>query len=373
MNKKILWGVIAIVIIVLIVVFSSGKNSDSPSGAGDIKIGSILILSGDGAAWGEASRNGIDMAVEEINSAGGIDGRRVSVVHEDDSATPQKSISAYNKLVNTDGAKYIIGTNWSITGLPLVKLANQDKVVIISPSLGVKDFNEGGKYLFNTWPHDFILSRNLADYAYNKGARKVALLGANEVWVKDQDLNFTQRFSELGGTIGFTYEPLTTETDVRSSLLKIKNDKSIDSIILTTDGYGLTSIIAKQLKQLSINLPVYALTIDQKNLDNCLGTCDGMTLLTFLTPTKTFADAYMKKFNREVEIGADSAYDAVMMIAKAIKETKSADPDKVADYLATIKTYSGASGNLVSDGKRAFTKPFLVNKVVNGKPVLISE
>ncbi|MCX6716078.1 MAG: ABC transporter substrate-binding protein [Candidatus Taylorbacteria bacterium] len=372
MNKKVLWGIVAVVVLILIIAVSTNKKTVT-NDTGDIKLGAILILSGDGAAWGEASRNGIDLAVSEINNSGGIDSRKIVVTYEDDAASPQKSISAFNKLVKSDGVRFIIGTNWSVSGTPLINLADQDKVVLISPSLGVKAFNEGSKYIFNTWPHDYILSRNLAEYAYNKGARNVALLGAQDVWVKDQTANFKERFEQLGGKVSIVYEPLTTETDVRTTVLKIRNDKSIDSVILTTDGYSLTGIFAKQIKQLSVNLPIYAITVDQQNLDNCLGACDGMTMLTFLTPTKSFSDKYTAKYNRQVEIGSDSAYDAVIMLAKAIKETKSTDADKVAEYLASIKNYSGASGSLVSDGKRAFTKPFIVNKIVNGKPVLIGD
>lgn len=372
--KKAIWVGLIIVAAILVVIVSMTKDkSRSSSEAGDIKLGSILILSGEGASWGEASRNGINLAVKEINDSGGINSRNLSVIYEDDGSSPAKAISAFNKLVDVEGVEFIIGPNWSNTGTAIKDLAGQKKIIVISPSLGVKEFNESNKYLFNTWPHDFILSRNIADYAYSKGARNVALLGAQDVWVKDQDINFVERFKQLGGNVALTYEPLTTETDVRATLLKIRNDKAIDAIVMTTDGYSLTTVLAKQIRQLGVALPIYALTIDQTNLDNCQGACDGIFLLTNLTPTKAFSDKYVKTYNRQVEIGADSAYDAVMMLARAMKETNSTDTDKVADYLAKIKTYNGASGNLVSDGKRAFTKQFLVNRVVNGKPVLITE
>ncbi len=366
-------ALIAIVVALIAAGIGFIKNKSTPnSKTGDIKIGAALILSGEGASWGESAKNGVSMAVNEINTDGGIDGRMISVVYED-ANSPQTAISAFQKLTTVDGVRFIIGPNWSVQGIPLIKLADQTKVVVISPSLGVKEFNESSKYLFNTWPHDFILSRNLADYAYNKGRRNVALLGANEVWVKDQTSNFADRFKQIGGKVALTYEPLTTESDVRSELLKIKADKTIDAIVLTTDGYSLTDVIAKQLKALSISLPVYAITIDGQILKDCNGACDGFTMLTFLTPTKEFSDKYVKTYNRNVEVGSDSAYDAVMILAGAIRETKSTDTDKVAQYLSSVKNYSGASGELVSDSKNAFTKPFLVTKIVNGVPVPIKE
>ena len=94
-----------------------------------------------------------------------------------------------------------------------------------------------------------------------------------------------------------------------------------------------------------------------------------MIFPTSLTPTQDFATKYKAKYNSEVEIGADSAYDAVMMIAEGMKATNSTDPEKVKVYLANIKTYSGASGTLTSDGRRAFTKPYVLKVVHNGIPV----
>ena len=344
-----------------------------PSNANEIKLGSILILSGEGASWGEASKNGIDLAVEDINKAGGINGKRFRVIHEDNMSDPKKAISAFQKLTDTDGVKFIIGPNWSNSGLPLVDIVKEKKVVMVSPSLGLKEFNESNEYLFNTWPHDNILSRNLADYVYKKGYRNIALLGGQDVWVKDQTKNFSERFIELGGKIAITYEPKTDEKDVRTDILKIKADKSIDAVVLTAGGYSLIDVEAEQIRGLGIKLPMFSITIDKKLITNCKGACDGMTFLTFLTPTSEFEKKYQDKFNREVEIGADSAYDAVMMIADAMKKSGTTDPQAVSKVMSEVKSYNGASGALSSDGKRAFTKPYLIKKVIGSVPVTITE
>lgn len=368
--KKIIVLVAAVGVIAMVAWgFKASHQKGQTTSANPIKIGSVLILSGEGASWGEATRNGIDLAVKEVNAQGGVDGRELRAIHEDDGSAPQKAISAFNKLTDTDQVQYIIGPNWSNTGTALIESIKQKKVVAISPSLGVKEFNESSDYIFNTWPHDYLLSQNLAQYVYDKGYRSVALFGANDVWVKDQTQNFVAKFKDLGGKVPFLYEPLITETDVRTQVAKVKNDASIDAIIMTTDGYGLTNIIAQRIKEFGIKLPIYSITIDRQTIKNCQGACDGMTFLTFLTPTADFEVKYKAAYNREVEIGADSGYDTVMMLVKAFKETKSTDPEKVKMYLSELKNYSGASGNLVSDGKRAFTKPYYTKIVRNGEPV----
>lgn len=369
--KKTLY-VLGLIVIIVIGWYLFRKDSQSANKE-TIKVGGILILSGEGASWGEAARNGVNMAVEEVNSNGGVDGKNIEVIFEDDGSDPQKAISAFNKLTTSDSVKFIIGPNWSNTGLAIKELSKEKKVILISPSLGLAKFNEENQYAFNTWPHDYILSQYLAEYVYEKGYRHVALIGANDVWVKDQTKAFSEKFIQLGGTVEMTFEPLPEVKDVRTELSKIKANKKIDALVMTTDGYSLTDIIAKQAKQTGINLPMFNITVDNKIIADCEGFCEGMVFPTFVTPTSSFEQKYKAKYNREVEIGADSGYDALMLLVQAFKKVGYTDTDKVQQYLHSVTEYKGASGDLVSDGKGAFTKDYLIKKVVSGLPVTISK
>ncbi len=369
MTKSGIWGIIVITLLVIGGIWAAKQPSSTVPDGEVIKIGSILILSGEGATWGEATRNGIELAVKEVNARGGIDGKMLEVIYEDDQSQPQRAISAFHKLTDIDGVKFIIGPNWSNTGEALIEPIKQKKVVVISPSLGIPKFNEASEYMFNTWQHDEILSQDLAQYVYDKGHRNVALFSAQQNWVKDQTVAFTTKFTSLGGKVASVYEPVITETNVLTEITKVKNNKAIDAVVMTIDGYSLTNVIAKRLRDLSVNLPIYSITIDRTIIKNCDGACDGMIFLTSLTPTSDFEQKYRSAYGREVEFGADTGYDAVMLLAEAFKETNSTDPDQVQVYLNNIKTYTGASGDLISDGKGAFTKPYKIKKVVNGEPV----
>ena len=340
-------GIVAVVLIAAIMIFSTPKGEDT------IKIGSIGIYSGEGSAWGVAAKNGIDMAVEEINAKGGINGKTLVVDHQDDKGSATESVNAFNNLVNAKNIHLIIGTTWSSTGIPLVNLADSSKTLVISPSLGKPEFNEGSKYLFNTWPHDYLLSKDLADYVYNKGHRKVAIIGAEELWVKDQTNAFKNRFEELGGTNVVIVEPLPSEKDVGTDALKIKN-ADIDAIVSTTDGILVGALVAKKVAELGVDLPMYSITIDQAAITAADGAYEDMEFLTSLNPTSKFRTAYENKYGITLDIGGPSAYDATMLIAQAIEKTGSTDATVLADYLANVKEYSGASGNLISDGKGGF-------------------
>lgn len=365
-----LGGIITILCIIGLIInslFITGNSVKEDT----IKIGNIGILTGEGSTWGIAAKNGIELAVKDINSNGGINGKKLVALHEDDSGDSKKTISAFQKLTEINNVNIIIGTTWSSTGIPLIKLADNKKVLIVSPSLGKPEFNEGSKYLFNTWPHDVTLSANLADYVFNKGHKNIALIGAEELWVKDQTNAFTKRFNELGGNISVLVEPSPKDKDLNSEALKIKNALGITAIVSTTDGVLVGSLVEKRAKEIGVNLPIYSVTIDSDSIKSANGAYEGMEFLTFLTPTNEFKERYEKTFNTQINIGADSAYDATMIIAKGILETKSTDSTKIANYIESIKEYEGVSGKLISDNKHGFTKDFVVMKVINGTPIKI--
>src|SRR5262249_4216829 len=142
----------------------------------------------------------------------------------------------------------------------------------------------------------------------------------------------------------------------------------VDAYVSTTDGVIIGSLVAKFMKELNVKLPMYSITLDQAAIDAAQGGFEGMHFLTSLTPSPEFKKLYEDRFHTPIDIGADSSYDVVMMIADAVRATKSTNPTVLAAELAKIKTYDGVSGKLTSDGKRGFTKPFALKVIVDGKP-----
>ena len=360
-NKRVL-GVLGILALTVLTMSAYPREDNV------IQLGSIGILTGQGASWGLAAKNGIDLAVEEINNNGGINGKQLIVTHEDDQGDAKYSINAYTKLTQAEGINLIVGTSWSNTGLPLVDLADNDQVLMISPSLGKPEFNEGSNYLFNTWPHDVILSAQLADYVIEKGHTNIALIGAEQLWVKDQTNAFTKRFEELGGTIEVLVEPLPTDRELNTEALKIKNARAT-AIVSTTDGVLVGALVAKRAAEIGVDLPMYSITIDADAIKSAEGAYEDMEFLTFLTPTKEFKEIYEEGYG-PIDIGADSAYDAVMLMAQAMEETETEDPTVLAEYLNGVEEYNGASGHLISDGKGGFEKELALMKVIDGVAIL---
>ena len=211
------------------------------------------------------------------------------------------------------------------------------------------------------------MSSELADYVYEKGHRNVALIGAQNVWVKEQTNVFKQKFEELGGSIVVLLEPDPMDRNVNTEALKIKaNENKIDAIISTTSGILVGGQVAKKVRELGVALPIYSISIDADTIVASDGAYEGMEFLTSLTPTPAFQEEYESKYGIAIDIGSASAYDAVMLMAKAMRATNSTDTTIVHEYLNTIEVYDGVSGTLVADRKGGFTKDFLVKKVVDG-------
>lgn len=336
-----------------------------------ITLGSILLLSGDGASWGEAAQNGIEMALDEINANGGVNGRPLEFIHEDGKGDPKVALAAYQRLTRLNNVDYIIGPNWSTVALALSDIADADETVMISPSVGVAEFNEASPFLFTARLHDFLLSEDLAENLFASGARNIAIFGTKQAWVTDQTHAIKERFEALGGQVSLVFEPTLDQRNLQTEVLKVTQEDSLDAIVITSGLYPIGVQFAKLLKANSIEVPLYSMALDQTIITSAQGAYDGMTVYSSLTPTKAFEQAYEERFDIVIQDGAAAAYDSVMMLADAFREVGVADTKAVARYLNRINNYDGASGNLSSDSLGGFLKPYRVAEVREGVAVVI--
>jgi len=318
-----------------------------------IKIGAVLMLTGVGSNWGDNSQKGAELAVKEINSNDGINGKLIEIVYEDNQGdNPAVAVTALHKL-NAQDIKIVLGPNWSPSGNAVAPMACDEGILMISPSLGVADFNEKCDYLFNLWPHDDALSTKLGGYLFEKGHRKIAILGSQQVWEETQAKAVKKGFETAGGKVVSLQLPQSGQQDFRTEALKIKAANP-DAVVLTA--YSFEHLAAKQLKEIGVTAPFYSILIDDDRIKGAEGTLENTIVITSFTPNKEFVDKFVATHHEQPDIGSDTSYDSVMLIANAMRETNSYDPTILKDYLNALKSYSGASGNLEFDGKGGVTK-----------------
>ena len=227
MNKilKIIIGIIVIVL-VLLAIFSGEKTQDgvvtSVVEDGPIVLGYIGPLTGDAAAYGEPLQLTTQLAVDEINQAGGVNGRQIEVVYEDGACNGTDAINAMNKLVNVDKVDVILGGFCSGESLAAVPLATSKKTLLISPGSSSPDLTDISDYFVRTYPSDAKQGEVLADVLFDQeGVTHVAFIQEQTDYALGVYNAFSAAFESKGGKVSREVFA-TEETDFRTSLTKLR-------------------------------------------------------------------------------------------------------------------------------------------------------
>lgn len=361
---------IALVIIGVLVVTQNGTKSD------EIKIGVSLPLTGDVASYGQSAKRGIEIALEEINIDGGIDGKNLEVVFGDDRNDPKEGVAIIKKFVTIDKVDAVIGSAGSTVTLAIAPLANQYEVILLSPiSSSVMLTEEGGAYFFRVCPADDAQAKILAEWVIEDGYRKVALIYTNNAWGKPIAESFTDYFESKGGRIVVSEGVEEKSTDLRTQLLKIKT-ANISVVVSPTYPIEGGNML-KQAKEMAIEAQFYG--GDNWNSPEFL-TASGEAAdgVYFVDPAKPsgekftiFAEKYQDKYGMEPDINAAFAYDALYALAEAMKNSKSLNGKILKDTLFTV-SFEGASGRIEFDESGDLKKPTFDKKMIqDGKTISI--
>lgn len=360
MNKNI-WIVLAVVIIVITGISIANSKKET----GDIKIGAILNLTGTFSALGENSKDGIDLAIGEINNNGGVLGRKLTVDYQDNDGDNPKG--ALNALYNLTGKniRLIIGTNLAPSGNVVAPVTEKADVVMISPSLGSEKFAEMSPRTFNLYSANKFGSFALAEYLYkDRGYKKIAILGSKQEWENDQALFVKQRFEELGGTITALELPLVDNKDLRAEAIKIKSSGP-DAIVFTN--YGETGISAKRLRGIGATQPFYSVSFYEPQIGIAEGALEGAVFVTTDTVSPDFNKKFQAVYHKDYATPASQAYDAIYFLKEGVEKAKSTNPKQVAEALSKIKEFKGFSGDITFDADGNSHKPILYYLIKNSK------
>ena len=331
------------------------------------KIGFVNHLTGDLALYGESKRNGIELGVEKINAAGGINGIPVKVIYEDDRGEAAGAVTAAKKLINSDNVPAIIGSGASSSTLAMLPLAKEANTLIISPASTHPSLREYTETYFGMMPTDEVQGRYLANFAVDQGIDNVALMVINN----DYGLGNLDTFSEyFEGNIVESEVFNSGRTDYRSELLKIrsKNPEAIFLIAYAKEG----GIILKQAREMGIEVPIYGdATLSTEAVIDTAG--EGSRNFYALVPGdpesveyKEFSASFQEEYRTEPTIWSDFAYDAFMLIAEGIRQ-EGYSADEIRSYLKNVEGYRGVSGIKTFDEAGIVTAAYSFYAVEDGK------
>ena len=228
-----------------------------PAPTEPFRIGAMDALTGPAETYGNPIIQAKQLAVEEINAAGGINGRMLELIAEDSKCAAQDAITAYNKLTDVDGVKIILGTTCSGAMLGAAPLAEAEGVIMLSASATSPDIAAAGDYIFRTAINDNQLGIDSGNAMYADGHRSIATISESTDYAEGARRTTTAHFEELGGSVLASESYSTDVTDFRTQLTKLVSEEP-DAIYLAAQQEFSAGTIMKQLRELGFDGPIYA-------------------------------------------------------------------------------------------------------------------
>ncbi|MEO6186685.1 MAG: ABC transporter substrate-binding protein [Steroidobacteraceae bacterium] len=354
------------------------KSGNGPAAAADtIKIGEFASLTGKEAAFGQSSHKGTELAIEQLNAAGGLLGKKIEFVYEDNRSTPGESATIAKKLITRDKIVALLGEVASGRSLEAAPIAQASQIPMISPSSTNPKVTETGDYIFRVCFIDPFQGKLLAQFAKKTlKAGKVAVFSdVSAPYSVGLAQFFRESFLADGGQIVSEQKYTGGDKDFKAQLTAIKGTKP-DAIIVP-GYYTDVGLIVAQARQLGITVPLFGGDgWEAPELLQIAGAeaLEGTYYSTHFSPESTeplaqkFVAAFKAKYSGETpDAMAALGYDSVMVLADAIKRAGSTDGPKVRDALASTRDFPGATGATTLDAKRDATKPAVIITVKDGK------
>lgn len=357
-----------------------GESGGSTPATGAIKIGEFASLTGKEATFGNSSHEGTLLAVEELNAAGGVLGRKLELITEDNLSKAGESATVVNKLIDRDGVVAILGEVASSRSLEAAPICQQSKIPMISPSSTNPKVTETGDYIFRVCFIDPFQGTVMANFATKTlKAKKVAVFtDVKSDYSKGLAKYFKEGFTKAGGQIGVELDFNGGDKDFKAQLTAIKS--AAPDAVFVPGYYTDVALICIQAKQLGLNIPLFGGDGWESEDLIKIGkeAVEGHYFSTHYHPevsspkSKAFVEAYKKRFKnadgspKAPDAMAALGYDSAMILAEAMKRSSSTEGPKVREALAATKDFDGVTGRTIINEKRDATKPAVILQVKDG-------
>ncbi len=353
----------------------AGKIGDSSEGKTEeaIKIGTLGPLTGDIATYGLSTKNGVEVAVDEFNKNGGINGKPIQLISEDTRGDQTEAANAASKLIEQDKVSAIVGGVISSETMTAGPITEDAKIVMISSSSTAVGVPEIGDYVFRNCLSDEVQAVQLAEYAVEElGLKKFAVMFTNNDYGLSLKEAFEKKAKKLAEVTAIeTYND--GEKDFRAQLTKIKGT-SPDALYIA-GYYTEAAKIAQQAKDQGLDVNIlgadgfYSPVLLELGGDAVEGSVFTAGFFTDDPSEKAqnFVKAYTEKFNAEPDMFAAQAYDAAMILLTALKNANGAGGEAHQQEMLKIKDFPGITGSTSFTPIGDAVKDIIILKVENGK------
>jgi branched-chain amino acid transport system substrate-binding protein len=361
----------------LLIGFACERRGNETNGVstGQVIVGYYGDLSGRTSSFGQSTKNGVEMAADEINKAGGINGRTVQIITEDDQGEPNKAATVVTKLINQDKVQALLGEVASSNSLAAAPKAQEAKVPMISPSSTNPAVTQVGDYIFRVCFIDPFQGEVMAKFSANnlKAKRAAILYDFNSDYSRGLYQFFKRSFTSLGGQIVSEQSYTQGDRDFSGQLTAIR--AANPDVIYVPGYYGEVGVISNQTKQLGIKAPLLGgdgwdapqlwqlggASLNGNYISNHYSVDDPSPAI------QKFVADYKARYNVLPDALAALGYDSMKVLADAVKRAGSTENVKLRDAIAQTKDFPGVTGKISIDKDRNAVKPAVVLKLENLK------
>jgi branched-chain amino acid transport system substrate-binding protein len=338
-----------------------------------IKVGEFASMTGGSASFGQSSHKGTALAIDEINAAGGVLGKKIALTTEDDRSMAGEPSTIARKLISEDHVVAVLGEVASSKSLEAAPICQENKIPMISPASTNAKVTQVGDYIFRVCFIDPFQGKVMAKFALSKGWKNIAVLtDVKQDYSVGLAKAFQDAFSGSGGTIVKVSEYSTGDKDFRAQLTDIK--ATHPDAIFVPGYYGEVALIAREARQFGIKAPLLGgdgwvgeslLKVAGNALDGCFfsnhySQDDPSPVI------QNFVKTYQAKYGEKPDAMAALGYDSAKILADSITRAGTTDGPKLRDAIAGTKDFKGVTGDITLDADRNATKAAVILTIANG-------
>ena len=373
-----LLGFIAAIAITLTVSCQRSSTNNNGPNRTTIKLGFFGDLSGPTFNYGESAKNGALMAADQINQTGGIKGRKIDIVIEDDHGSPERAATLASKLIDQDKVIAVIAGGTSGNSRAAAPKAQASRIPLISPSSTDPAVTQVGDFIFRACFVDAFQGDVMARFAINtlKAKKAAILFDFNSSYGRGLSEYFELSFAKLGGEIVGKLSYTQNDSDFRGQLSSIQAAGA--DVVYIPGYYADVALIAKQARAIGLKQPLLGGDgWDAPELWELGGDAlNGSFITTHYSvddpspAIQQFVREYKQRYgNLLPDAHAALAYDATRVLAGAIERAGSTDGEQLRNALAQTKNFAGVTGMISMDPERNAIKPAVVLRLLDGKSV----
>lgn len=358
----------------LVIGFTSCKKEGGSANADEIVIGEVAAMTGGTATFGTSSHAGTQMAIDEINAAGGLLGKKLKLITEDDQSKQGEAGTVAKKLISREKIVALLGEVASGRSLEMAPICQKAGIPMISPASTNPKVTETGDFIFRVCFIDPFQGTVMAKFAMSRGWKKVAILTDTK---QDYSVGLAQFFKEYfaknGGTITGEQSYGSGDKDFKAQLTAIK--AGAPDAIFASGYYNETGLIAAQARELGITVPLLGGDgWDSPSLVEVAGKAiEGSFFSNHFSnedqspKIQEFVKKFQAKHGKTPDAMAALGYDSAMILADAMKRAGTTEGKALRDAIAATKDFDGITGKITLDEKRNANKSAVVLTIKDGK------